>query len=318
MVAWLARQGQVPTAELAARFGIGVEEVVRELELAACCGVPPYSPDTLLEIVVTGDTVEAFLPPEMARPRRLTPAEGFALAAAARTILAVPGADREGALAGALAKLDRALGGHQGLVVTLDRPPLLDAVRRAAEEGTRLELEYHSVSTDQTTLRAVDPGEVLSLDGHWYLDAYCHRAGDRRRFRVDRILSLRVTDPAEGEDRGAGAAGVPGAPGGPRGAQAFVPGPGAVEVRLALDPGAWWLADSVPVLRAEPNGGGGGQVVLAVGGLAWLERILLQAGAGARVLAPPELIGAGPAAARRVLARYRASDSMESHEKDGK
>ncbi len=57
--------------------------------MAACCGVPPYTPDQLMEIVVTDTTVSARLGPALARPRRLSPPEGFALAAAARALVAI-------------------------------------------------------------------------------------------------------------------------------------------------------------------------------------------------------------------------------------
>ena len=91
VVGWLAQVGEAPIAEAARRFGMGEKELVAELELAACCGTPPYTPDTLMEIEVSEHSVRAFLPPEFARPRRLTPAEGFAVAASARLLLAVPG-----------------------------------------------------------------------------------------------------------------------------------------------------------------------------------------------------------------------------------
>ncbi len=97
-------------AELSERFGLTPEELVADLELAACCGLPPYTPDQLMEIVVDDREVVANLGAELARPRRLTAAEGFALAASARAIAAVPGADPDGALARALAKLDAVLG----------------------------------------------------------------------------------------------------------------------------------------------------------------------------------------------------------------
>jgi proteasome accessory factor B len=70
IVGWLARSGEVPISDIATRFGVEEGELVRELELAACCGLPPYSPDVLMEIVVTDDTVQAFLPEELSRPRR--------------------------------------------------------------------------------------------------------------------------------------------------------------------------------------------------------------------------------------------------------
>ena len=83
----------------------------------------------------------------------------------------------------------------------------------------------------------MEPIQVVTIDGHWYLDAYCHRAGDMRRFRVDRIGAVRVLDqpptrrcvrPDPSEEM-------------------FVPGPGALEVQVQLGPGAQWVAESVPV-----------------------------------------------------------------------
>ena len=44
VVAWLAQVGEATIDEVSERFSIPPDEVVRELELAACCGVPPYTP----------------------------------------------------------------------------------------------------------------------------------------------------------------------------------------------------------------------------------------------------------------------------------
>lgn len=306
IVAWLAEVGEAPITELCARFDIGQDELVGELELAACCGLPPYSPDTLLEIVVSDETVQAFLPKELARPRRLTPAEGLALAASARTILAVPGADADGALGRALAKLEAVLGDDRRLVIRLDAPPLLGAVQALVGTGLQAEIEYHSASTDETTVRVVEPIEVASLDGHWYLDAYCHRAGGVRRFRVDRIRTVRSLEaPARATTA-------------PRaGDEAFVPGPGSVLVTLLLDPDARWVLDTVPVLAHHEGPRTTVEVTLAVGGRAWLERLLLQLGPWARVVAPIDMAGVGAAAADRLRRRYGES-TMKSHEGSSK
>jgi proteasome accessory factor C len=295
LVGWLAQVGEAPIAEAAARFGMSEKELVAELELAACCGTPPYTPDTLMEIEVSEDSVRAFLPAEYARPRRLTPAEGFAVAASARLLLAVPGSDDD-ALRRALAKLDAALGSREAVGLDVDAPEHLVDVRRAVDEGRALEIQYHSGSRDELTTRTVEPVQVVTIDGHWYLDAYCHRAGDMRRFRVDRIGAVSTLD------RPAAAAEVRTRPVD----EMFVPGPGAVEVRLRLGPGAQWVAESVPVRavgRAE--GGTVTDVLLDVSGFAWFERLLLQLGPAARVVSPPELAGLAAAAARRVLARYQ-------------
>jgi proteasome accessory factor BC len=299
VVGWLAQVGEAPIADVARRFGIGEDELIRELELAACCGVPPYTPDTLMEIEVSETTVRAFLPPEFARPRRLTPAEGFAVAASARMIMAVPGPD-DGALRRALSKLDAALGSREAIGVDVDAPQSLAAVRQASDSGQAIEIDYHSGSRDESTTRVVEPVQVITTDGHWYLDAFCHRAGDMRRFRVDRIGAVRPHGlPGESTPRPLRAAD-----------DAFVPGPGAVEVQLHLGRGAQWVPESVPV-RAVAHAADGAvtDVVLDVAGMAWFERLLLQLGPEASVVRPPELTDLAARAAAKVLDLYQ--DNIE-------
>ncbi len=295
MVGWLAQVGEAPIAEVGRRFGMGEAELIYELELAACCGVPPYTPDTLMEIEVSETSVRAYLPAEFARPRRLTPAEGFAVAASARLILAVPGSSDDG-LRRALAKLDGALGSLEAVGVDVDAPQSLAAVRRASEAGEVLEIDYHSASRDEATTRVVEPVQVITTDGHWYLDAYCRKAEDMRRFRVDRIRAVRVRD-----DLGPT---VPHALA--RTGDGFLPGPGAIEVQLRLGPEAQWVAESIPVrsvLRAPD--GTVTDVVLDVAGMAWFERLLLQLGPSAQVVRPPELTDLASRAAEKILTVYQ-------------
>jgi proteasome accessory factor C len=294
LVGWLAQVGESPIADAAQRFGMSEKELVAELELAACCGIPPYTPDTLMEIEVSEHAVRAFLPAEYARPRRLTPAEGFAVAASARLLLAVPGSEDD-ALRRALAKLDAALGSREAVGLDVDAPTHLAAIRDASDAHQALEIDYLSGSRDELTTRTVEPLQVATIDGHWYLDAYCHRAGDMRRFRVDRIGAVRppAQSPAPAVTRERPLD------------EMFVPGPGAVEVHLQLGPGAQWVPESVPVRAARRDGDGTvTDVVLDVSGMAWFERLLVQLGPAVRVVSPPELTGLAAAAARRVRTRY--------------
>ena len=148
------------------------------------------------------------------------------------------------------------------------------------EAGQNLELEYLSASRDELTTRVVEPMQVITVDGHWYLDAYCHRAGDMRRFRVDRIVKARQLDQSVSDEVRR-----------PRPAEdMFVPGPGAYEVHLQLAPGASWVAESIPVRQVNRDGAGlVTGLVMDVAGLAWFERLLLQLGPAAGVVSPPEL-----------------------------
>jgi proteasome accessory factor C len=294
IVGWLAQVGEAEIVDIAQRFTIHEDELVRELELAACCGVPPYTPDTLMEIEVSETTVRAFLPAEFARPRRLTPAEGFAVAASARLILTVPGPDDD-ALRRALAKLEVALGSRELMGVDVDVPPHLGQIRDAVTAGAAIEIDYHSASRDESTTRTVDPVQVVTMDGHWYVDAFCHKAGDMRRFRVDRISDVRVsgesTVTTEAVTRSA--------------EDSYLPGPGALEVELRVEGEARWVAESIPVRSVSQSADGAVVVaVLDVTGMAWFERLLLQLGPEAEVARPDEMTGVAARAAEQVLQVY--------------
>jgi proteasome accessory factor C len=302
VLTWLARQGRAPVSELSERFGLEPDELIADLELAACCGLPPYSPDQLMEIIVDDHEVIADLGAELGRSRRLTAAEGFALAASARAILAVPGADPDGALGRALAKLETVLGGRGMLRVDLREPAHLSMIRDASQSGRQLELLYYSASSDRESTRIVDPVSVRLIEGQWYLDGYCHKVEGMRRFRVDRVSEARLTgEPAcdHGDDATAADDGAGG------GSEAFVPGPEATVAHLAVDSEAAWITDALANSSSEVLADGRTGVTLAVASTVWFGRLLLRLGPHAEVLEPPELADTGRLAARQLLARYR-------------
>jgi predicted DNA-binding transcriptional regulator YafY len=314
ILAWLAQVDEAPIDEVAAQFDLSPEALVTELEMAACCGVPPYSPDQLMEIVVTDTTVSTRVGSALARPRRLSPSEGFALAASARALLAVPGSDDTGALSRALAKLDRALGGEE-VAVELDAPALLPLVNEALDSRRHLAISYYSASTDRVTERQILPLRLFASEGHWYIDAWCESAAGVRRFRVDRIGSAELVEeepadrPGSGDGGGASPSPTSDGPGGDevdtQGFEPFVPGPDARKVRLSVDPSSAWLIDSIPSAGPTEMVDGRVEIEIFVGGDAWLERLLLRLGPDARVVGPPEYRPLAADAAARILRRYR-------------
>jgi proteasome accessory factor C len=280
--------------------------------MAACCGVPPYSPDQLLEIIVTEDTVSTRVGTALARPRRLSPREGLALAASARAVVAVPGSDKDGALSRALAKLERALG-EPSVEVELDTPELLDAVRDALGSGQCLAISYYSASTDQTGERTITPRHLFASEGHWYVDAWCDTVDGVRRFRVDRIASAAPAGPAEpgalsdgppAPDSGIADAGGEGTT---PALDAFVPGPDSRRVRIEIDPSMTWLLDTIPFAVPVDTTGGRAVWEVFVAGDAWLERLLLRLGPDAVVVEPTDDRTLAPEAAARILSRYRGA-----------
>ena len=83
MLPWLMERGEVPLAEMAARFELSEAELISDLELAALCGLPPFV-DELIDVFIDEGTVFAGLPRLFTKPLRLTAPEGFALLSAAQ------------------------------------------------------------------------------------------------------------------------------------------------------------------------------------------------------------------------------------------
>ena len=297
LVPWIAEHPGAALEEIAARFGVSEAELEHDLELLPLCGLPPYTPDRLIEVEIVDGHVWIRFAEYFDRPLRFSAEEGLALLTAGRALLAVPGSDERGALATALDKLAGALGATEGLSVEVGEPPHLDALRRAADTHERVEVDYYSFGRNATTSRKIDPRSVFHAFGHWYAAAYCHQAQDERLFRLDRIRAVRPT----GEHFDPAADGEP-----EFGESVYHPRSDDPRVTLELDAAASWVVESYPSEHVEERSDGSWRVVLAVSERAWLERLLLELGPAARVVAPAGLRTVGAEAADRLLTRYRA------------
>jgi len=293
MLPWLMERGDVPVAEAAERFGVSEAHLIHDLEVASLCGLPPYV-DELVDLWIDDRVIHIGVPRLFTRPLRLTAPEGFALLAAGRAAMALPGAEPQGPLGRALEKLAATLGvtDQPALVVEVEQPPLLEVVQRAAARGERLAVTYYSAGRGELRDRAIDPQTVYTLRGRWYVVADDSLAGPARTFRVDRLESATPTGerfehrdvPVEHGD--------------------FFGDADTVDVTLRLPASAAWVAETYPVREAVPEPDGRLRVRLAVASERWLERVLVRAGAEAEVVEPAAWRTLGRDAAARLLARY--------------
>ena len=295
MIPWLLEREEVSIDEVGARFGVSADQVVADVERAACIGLPPYSPGDLVDARIEDDrvVVEPTSARVFTRPPRLNREEGFAVLASATALLAVPGTDPDGPLARALRKVEQALGGEGHVALDVDAPEHLDVVRDAAEHGMRLRVVYYSAWRDDVTERDVDPYSVHLQRGRWHMTAHDHRSGQQRRFRVDRIERATPTGERCARRPVEPPAGVFEAP------------PDARVVVLRLPAAARWVVETYPV-EWEAEADGTLRVRVAVAGAAWLERLLLRVGPEAVVVEPADLRDVGARAAARLLATYAA------------
>lgn len=293
LVPWVAGQDGPKVADVCARFGCTEAELLDDLDHLFLCGLHPYTPDALIEVDVADGRVWIRYADYFARPLRLTPAEGMALVAAAKSILATPGADATGPLARGVAKLTGALGpGGDAVDVELGEAPggVLDALRSAVGERRQVAIDYYAFGRDEWTERVVDPYAVFSAAGQWYLSAYCHAVDDERLFRVDRVRRAELQD----------ATFAP--PAGEPDFTVYEPRPDDPRVVLDLAPEAAWVIEQYPVESVTRRARGHQRVRLAVSERAWLERLLLRLGTTATVVEGDASVG--ELAACRLLARY--------------
>ena len=295
LVPWGVAHDGPTLDEVCARFDLGQDELIADLDLIFLCGVHPFTPDSLIDVVVAEGRVWIRYADYLERPLRLTPEDGLALVGAGTAALAVTGADPDGPLARGLAKLADVLGidPNDALDVELGRTPdgVLETLRRAVADRRQVEIDYYTYGRDARARRVVDPHVVFTAEGEWYLGAYCHVAQADRRFRVDRIGSIVNLD-VDFEPPPAPA------PVGP----AFEPRASDPRVVLDLEPRARWVVEHYPVESFEELAGGRCRVTLVASERAWLERLLLRLGRAVVTARGAE--GVAAATAARVLARY--------------
>mgnify|MGYP002653288801 CR=1 FL=1 len=198
MVPWLVSRQGIEISAAAAGLGISEEQLTKDLDLLFMCGYGQM-PDEMIEASYEGGRVFVTNADAIARPLRLTVDEAISLIVGLRS-LAASGAGDSSAVERALAKLEEATGAIPGVdrvVVVEDDTEVgrtTAALRDAVTAGRRVHLSYVVPSRDERTERDVDPMRLAHVDGHWYLEGWCHRAQDVRLFRVDRIEDLEVLD----------------------------------------------------------------------------------------------------------------------------
>ncbi len=297
VVPWVAARDGPAVAEVCARFGVTEQELLEDLDLLFLCGVYPFTPDSLIEVDVADGRVWIRFADYFRRPLRLTAPEGLALLSAGSALLAVPGADTDGALARALDKLAAVLGvdADDSVAVELGpaQPEVLAVLQRATAEHRPLALDYYSFGRDSLGTRLVEPWQVFNARGQWYLNGFSRDSGGERLFRIDRARAATLLDETF----------VP--PSAPPDRRTFHVDAGGETIVLDLAPTARWIAEQYPNLGVAEQPDGALRVTLPVSERAWLERLLLRAGPTATVVQGDH--GVAAAAAGRILARYRVA-----------
>ncbi len=77
LLSYLKQGETLLLADLAAAVGASEAETAADLAALSFCGVPPFTPDEMIDLAIDGDTVTVYgAPPALDRPVRFSPREG--------------------------------------------------------------------------------------------------------------------------------------------------------------------------------------------------------------------------------------------------
>jgi predicted DNA-binding transcriptional regulator YafY len=294
LVPYVARRADgVAVDDLAAEIGVPRDRLLEDLDMLSMVGPPDGDPGEYLLVSVDDGRVFVDLAQNLTRPLRLTPAEGCSLLLGIQTLRESGIAPFDDALGSAEGKLLAALGrdAHEaekmatGTVVAEPDRAVASHLRdliTAARQRRRVEIDYAAASRHQAERRALDPYGIVHHAGSWYVVGHCHKRGDTRTFRIDRIAQLALTREAfeipEDFDLETY-----------RRERLYVPSADAVAVRVYLDPlAAARVGSDWPVGEVVAYDDGSAEIVIDCEGYEWVTGWVLGFGSHARIVDPPE------------------------------
>jgi proteasome accessory factor C len=298
IVPYVAKHPEGVTVEaLAKMIGADRDEMLADLELLSQVGPPDGDPGEYLLVSVEDGRVFVDLAHRLTRPLRLTPAEGCSLLLGIRALRESGIAPFDAAMQSAERKLLTALGRDAREAETLATSTVVASISSpadaavathlrtlvtAARQRQRLEIDYVSASRHQAQRRPVDPYGIVHHAGEWYVVGHCHKRGDVRTFRIDRIAALRTTGerferPTDFDLEAY------------RRERLYVPSADAVTVRVHLDPlavtriGITW-----PVGEVTMHDDGSAEILIDCEGYEWVTGWVLGLGRHASIVEPAE------------------------------
>jgi proteasome accessory factor C len=308
LVPYLQGNDGVPVNEVAAEFGVAPKVIRDDLRLLMYTGTGEYAGE-LIDFDLTAleeDGIVHIRDAEfMTRPLRISTREGVALIVALRTLRASAAGDELTVIDSALAKLESAVGGVSAPVdVLLDEvaPDIHATIVRGLSSGKRIELTYANASRDEQSDRDVDPRRLFTEQGKLYLEAWCLKAEDLRFFRLDRVVSARVTA-IDAEEHDAQ----------PRDLSdgIFTVGTQTPYAEVDLHPHAHWLTEYYQVDLVEEREDGVWRAKLYGADWSWLRRLVLRNAGSITVIAPDFLRQQVVDDARSALAAYDEDDTSD-------
>lgn len=195
LVPYLISNQGVALEKIASDFRTDKSTVIDDLNTLWMCGLPGYTPLELIDLSFDTGFVTIRNAEVLSQPRKLSNIEMATIIVGLHILkesieLVSPHFE---SISNLLARL-----GSTSTVPVPESvysnisPEIKSVCSKAVKQTSDLSIVYHSYARDEETKRRIFPFGFQVIDGHEYLQGFCHESSGVRLFRMDRIKSAEI------------------------------------------------------------------------------------------------------------------------------
>ncbi|MFM6980981.1 MAG: helix-turn-helix transcriptional regulator [Micrococcales bacterium] len=200
------RDEPITVAELAQKFEIEEQDVLKAISTISVSGVKPYAPGDLFDVdfdlLESEGLVKLTFDPVLDDVPKLSARQSSALVAALGLMKQLPGFTESGEVDELIELIKLGSVTNSATPIAIN-PGTIDAdaqiIRQAIAADSQITCEYRNAQGEQRQ-RTIEPLRLESLDDQWYLRGFCPDRKKVLAFRLDRMRAAKVIDVPISED----------------------------------------------------------------------------------------------------------------------
>lgn len=194
LVPYVAENPGISIKELATKFHVTENQIIKDLELIFLCGLPGYTPYELIDLTFEDGVVTIIEPQLLDKPRQFSETEAVIINLGLSLLKnSTSNHHQHAVIEDLITKLSKKFKAINQTVVSETRKPMLyDEVISAINTESVIEFKYDSLSNDTTSDREILPDKIIVKNGNYYLVGLDVKLESERTFRMDLMSNLKV------------------------------------------------------------------------------------------------------------------------------
>ena len=190
---FLSTKSEIHIDELCERLDISRKQVEDDLNVLMFCGLPPYSPEQLFDIMIEDDFVSMYFNDVFIAPLRLNQEEKAHLLVALSRLESQTTDESE---IKSIKQVQEQIDGSNSGIVQVQAPlaKFDKIIQEAISNNQIIEIEYLSLNSASISKRNIEPKSIFTTPSITYVFAFVPEIEDYRIFRTDRILDASLIE----------------------------------------------------------------------------------------------------------------------------